>query len=365
MAGRPKRQAASLGRVRGLLEGLACDSLLVTRLANVRYLTGFTGSAGCALVTPRQKLFFTDFRYRTQAAKQVTGFRTVIVGGPALEGAAAYAGRRKVKLGTLGFEGRHLSQAQHAALRKALKGVRLKDCGGVVERRRQVKDRRELAAIREACRLADAALTRLLRRRLTDRSELEVAWMLERTMREAGSGQLPFPVIVASGPRSAMPHAEPTGRIIRPGELVVIDMGASVDGYCSDITRTFATGTLPRLLENVYGLVRQAQAMSLAAARPGARCADVDALARGHIAEAGFGRQFGHALGHGVGLEAHEGPVLASRSREVLAAGMTVTVEPGVYLEGRGGVRIEDTVLVGDRGPVPLTVTPRELIRLR
>lgn len=365
MAGGAKLKDAAPARWHDLLEGLACDSLLVTHLANVRYLTGFTGSAGCALITPRQRLFFTDFRYRTQAAREVRGFRMVITGGPALTGAADHVRRRRLKLGVLGYEAGHLTQAHFAALKKALKGVRLKDCGGAVERLRQVKDSTELAAVRRACRIADGALAQLMRRRLTGRSELEVSWMLEQAMREAGSGPLPFPVIVASGPRSAMPHAAPTRRAIRHGELVVIDMGASVGGYCSDITRTFATGKLPWRLAQVYEVVRQAQELALAAVRPGAACAAVDALARGRISEAGYGRQFGHALGHGVGLEAHEGPVLASRSRQRLATGMTVTVEPGIYLEGRGGVRIEDTVLVGARGPRPLTVTTRELTYLR
>lgn len=365
MAGGPHRKRAALARGHNLLNELPCDSLLVSHLANVRYLTGFTGSSGCVLITARQRLFFTDFRYRLQAARQVRGYRLVVTGGAALEGAAAYAGSRRLKLGTLGYEGRHLRQAQFGALKKALRGVKLKDCGGAVERLRQVKDRGELAAVRRACGIADAALARLRRRRVTGSSELQVAWMLERSMREAGSGPLPFPIIVASGARSAMPHAVPTERIIRPGELVVVDMGASVGGYCSDITRTFATGPLPSKLEEVYRVVQEAQALAMAAARPGTACAEVDALARGHIAAAGYGPQFGHALGHGIGLEAHEGPVLASRSRDALAAGMTVTVEPGVYLEGRGGVRIEDTVLIGARRSVPLTTAPRELIFLR
>jgi Xaa-Pro aminopeptidase len=189
--------------------------------------------------------------------------------------------------------------------------------------------------------------------------------MLETAMRGAGSEALPFEIIVASGRRSAMPHGLATDRVIGAGELVVVDLGARVDGYCSDITRTFATGPLtPRQIE-IYRTVQEAQQLALAAAKPGARAADVDAVARGHIEAAGYGEDFGHSLGHGVGLEPHELPVLAPRSAEVLQAGMVVTVEPGIYRERTGGVRIEDTVLVGRRGPVSLTGFSRELIRLK
>ena len=189
--------------------------------------------------------------------------------------------------------------------------------------------------------------------------------MLESFMREHGSGRMPFGIIVASGPRSAMPHGTPTSRVIRQNELVVIDMGATVNGYCSDITRTFATGGLSPRQAQIYSVVQEAQDRAVRAIKPAAACADIDAVAREHISASGYGDAFGHALGHGVGLEAHEQPVLSHRSREKLEAGMTVTVEPGVYVPRAGGVRIEDTVLVTATGVSRLTRFPRELIRLK
>ncbi len=343
----------------------ACDSFLITHLPNVRYLTGFSGSAGTVLITPRQKLFFTDSRYRLQAAKQVKGYGVRIVPGDSLEGCARYAVSRRLKLGVAGYEAGRLSHKRFLLLRRILRGVNLRDASGIVEKLRLVKSRAEQAKIRRACRIADAALAALTRQQVTGKSEEDVAWFLESVMRKGGSGALPFVIIVASGPRSAMPHGAATGRVIRKGELVVVDMGASVDGYCCDITRTFATGPLPARLKQIYNIVREAQELALNGVRPGAPAAEPDRVARGHIKAAGYGREFGHSLGHGVGLEAHEGPWLAARSRDTLAAGMTVTVEPGLYIEDQGGVRIEDTVLVGSRSPLVLTSFPRQLTLLR
>ncbi|MFA5800995.1 MAG: Xaa-Pro peptidase family protein [Thermoleophilia bacterium] len=341
------------------------DSLLVTHLPNVRYLTGFSGSAGCVLVTGSRKLFFTDFRYRAQAMRQVKGFDVHIVPSGALAGACGYAAKRRLKLGIIGFEAAHLSQRSFLEIKKILKGTRFKDAGGIVEKKRLVKSRSEIGRIRKACALADLAMAKLRRTKVTGRTEKEVAWMLETAMREAGSDALPFEIIVASGPRSAMPHGVASGRVIRPDELVVVDLGASVDGYCSDITRTFATGGLSRRQAEIYRIVQEAQQAALEGAGPGVPCSDLDGIARGHITASGYGEAFGHSLGHGVGLEAHEGPVLAPRSNEILRAGMIVTIEPGIYVERVGGVRIEDTILVGPSGPERLTGFTRELTRLR
>lgn len=342
-----------------------CDSLLVTHLPNIRFLTGFTGSSGCALVTRRRKLFFTDSRYTVQAKRQVRGFQTVIANGPPLIAACAYIARRRISIGVLGYEGAHLSSRELAAARRTLKGVSFKDASGCVEQQRARKSRTEIARIRKACALADKAMQRLRRSRVTGRTEREVAWMLETMMRESGSEALPFEIIVASGPRSSMPHGLATDRVIGSGELIVVDLGARVEGYCSDMTRTFATGALSARQEEIYRIVQEAQRLGVAAARPGAKAARVDEAAREYIDAAGYGDAFGHSAGHGVGLEAHELPVLAARSTDLLEAGMTVTVEPGIYLERTGGVRIEDTVLVGVRGPETLTRFPRELIRLK
>ncbi len=341
------------------------DSLLVTHLPNVRYLTGFTGSSGCALITPRQKLFFTDFRYRQQACLEVKGFGVRITPGAALEGACRYATGRGLRLGVLGYDGAHLRHGEYLLLRRLLRGVKMKNAAGAVEEMRMVKQKSEIRRVGEACRLVDDAYRRLARSRVVGRPEKEVAWMLEKWLREAGSGPLPFGIIVASGPRAAMPHGAAGDRVIRKGEVVVVDMGASVDGYASDATRTFATGRLPRRLSQIYGLVREAQESAVAGCLAGAAGAAVDALARDHIAAAGHGDEFGHALGHGVGLEAHESPVLSKRSHDKLKAGMVITIEPGVYVEGLGGVRIEDTVLVTARGPERLTGFSRKIEYLK
>ncbi|MBI5870664.1 MAG: aminopeptidase P family protein [Actinobacteria bacterium] len=340
------------------------ESLLVTHLPNVRYLTGFSGSSGCALLTPRRKYLFTDFRYEAQAAKEVRGFDVRIVRGGALDGCCRFIVSRKLKTGMVGFDGAHIGLRDHQLVKKLLKGRPLCDAAGEVEKMRLVKSRAELGKLRRAAKIADAAYARLVRSKVLGRTEREVAWMLESFMRQAGSGPMPFDIIVASGPRSAMPHGVATGRVIRPGELVVIDMGASVDGYCSDATRTFATGPLPEKLAGIYETVLTAQQLAMDGMKAGTACSEADRLAREHIAAAGYGDAFGHSLGHGVGLEPHERPVLSGLSRERLAAGMTVTVEPGIYLERLGGVRIEDTVLVGSRGVRPLTEFPRELITL-
>lgn len=340
------------------------ESLLVTHLPNVRYLTGFSGSSGCVMLTPRRKYFFTDFRYEAQTAKEVKGFDVRIVRGGALDGCCRYVAARKLRTGVIGFDGAHISLREHQLIKKLLRGQQLCDAAGVVEKQRLVKSRAELGKLRRAAKISDSAYARLARSKVVGKTEKEVAWMLESFMRQAGSGPMPFEIIVASGPRSAMPHGVPTSRVIRPGELVVVDMGASVDGYCSDTTRTFATGPLPEKLAGVYQTVLDAQKLAMDGISAGVACSEADRLAREHIAAAGFGSAFGHSLGHGVGLEPHEGPVLSSLSREVLAAGMTVTVEPGIYLERLGGVRIEDTVLVGTRGVHPLTGFPRELITL-
>lgn len=341
------------------------DSLLVTHPPNIRYLTGFSGSSACVLITPRRKFFFTDFRYEAQAAQEVRGFDVRIVRGAALDGCCRYINSRRINTGAIGFDGAHISLRQHSLMKKLLKQSTVCDAAGQIEKQRLVKTRSEAGKLRRAAGIADAAFEKLARSKVTGRTEKEIAWMLESFMRQAGSGPVPFEIIVASGLRSALPHGVATGRVIRPGELVMVDMGASVEGYCSDTTRTFATGPLPDKLARIYKLVLEAQQLAIDGMSSGTACADADRLAREHIEAAGYGSAFGHSLGHGVGLEPHEGPVLSSLSRETLTAGMTVTVEPGIYLERLGGVRIEDTVLVGASGVQPLTRFPRNLIVLR
>jgi Xaa-Pro aminopeptidase len=238
----------------------------------------------------------------------------------------------------------------------------LKDVKGRVRRLREVKDEGEVAAIRRACGVADAALRAVVAQGLVGRTEADVAWQIKEELHRLGAEGESFAAIVAGGPNGALAHAIPGGRRIEPGELVVIDMGARVDGYCSDITRTFATGELGEESRRIYEVVLAAQLAGLAAVRPGVLGRRVDAAARDVIVAAGYGDFFGHGTGHGVGLEVHEEPRVSRRGKERLQAGMALTVEPGIYLEGRAGVRIEDTVLVTDAGGEPLTVFPKELM---
>lgn len=348
-----------------LAEAKACDSLLVTDPANVRYLTGFSGTSGCALITPRLRLFFTDSRYKLRAEKEVKGFNVRIVSRALLDGACAYVKSKQIAMGNLGFEGKHLSYSQYLGLRRSLEKIKLKDAGDAVTNLRAIKTRNEIASIRKAASIADAAFKKLRSMKVVGRSEREVAAILEYTMKQNGSEKMPFEIIVASGRRTAMPHAATSGRIISKDELLLIDMGASVDGYCCDVTRTFATGRLPEKLQSLYSTVQEAQSMAIGVLKPGLALKEADRLARDHISSAGHGKNFRHSLGHGVGLETHEAPVLSPFSEGTLKQGMTVTVEPGIYVRGSGGVRIEDTVLIDRRGPVMLTGFTRELSNLR
>ncbi|HET8566198.1 MAG TPA: Xaa-Pro peptidase family protein [Solirubrobacterales bacterium] len=331
------------------------DRMLVTDLTNVRYLTGFTGTNGACICGPGVRLFLTDFRYTERAEAEVEGWETVTLAADWLGG----IGERLQ--GRVGFEDDHMSVRLLEKLKEKLPdGVEMVAAGGRVEELRRVKDAGELAAIEEASKLADEVWRWSVERGLAGRSEREVARAAEARIREHG-GDPSFPAIVAAGPNGALPHAEPGEREIGRGELVVFDMGAQLDGYCSDGTRTFATGDPDEGAIGVYEVVREAQAAALEAIRAGVKGEDVDNIARAVIDGAGHGEHFGHGLGHGVGLEVHEAPRLSLRSDDVLAAGEVVTVEPGVYLPGELGVRIEDLVVVAEDGLRNLSSLPKEL----
>ncbi len=331
------------------------DRMLVTDLTNVRYLTGFTGTNGACVCGPGVRHFLTDFRYTERAAAEVEGWETATLSGDWLGGIAERL------QGRTGFEDDQMSVRLLRKLKEKLAdGVEMVAAGGAVEELRRVKDAGELAAIEEASKLADEVWRWSVERGLAGRSEREVARAAEARIREQG-GDPSFPAIVAAGPNGALPHAEPGEREIGRGELVVFDMGAKLDGYCSDGTRTYATGDPGEEAVAVYELVRGAQAAALEAIRPGVKGEDVDRVAREAIEAAGHGERFGHGLGHGVGLEVHEGPRLSPRSDDVLAAGEVVTVEPGVYLPGRLGVRIEDLVVVAEDGLRNLSSLPKAL----
>jgi Xaa-Pro aminopeptidase len=331
------------GRGDRLAAGLAereLDQMLVTDLVNVRYLSGFTGTNGVCICGPETRLFLTDFRYTERAAAEVEGWETVTVRDDWLGGIATHLS------GRFGFEDDHVSVRLLERLRGKLgEGVEPVAAGGSVEKLRRVKDETELASIAAAAELADDVWRWSIERGLGGRAEREVARAAEARIRELG-GDPSFPAIVAAGPNGALPHAEPGERQIEPGDLVVFDMGAKLDGYCSDGTRTFAVGEPGERAREVYETVRAAQVAALEAVAAGGDGKALDGVARAVIEAAGYGEHFGHGLGHGVGLEVHEAPHVSPRSEDVLEVGEVVTIEPGVYLPGELGVRIEDLVVV-------------------
>jgi Xaa-Pro aminopeptidase len=336
------------------------DALLVSDRANVRYLTGFTGSAGYAIVGTDVRRFITDFRYIERARTEVPDFdRELAPPGPW----AALADGWAPEAFRLGFDDDDLSVRSHGRLAGVLPDqVELVAANGLVEAERAVKEPGELERIRAAAELADDVYDWLFAQGVVGRTEREVAFLLEHEMRRRGAEDPSFPSIVASGEHGALPHAEPRDVPIPRDSLVTLDIGARLDGYCSDCTRTWATGTLPGDLAEAYALVLRAQLSSLAAIRPGPEGREIDAVARDLIDAAGHGEHFGHGLGHGVGLEVHEAPRLSRLGDARLTAANVVTVEPGVYLPGRGGVRIEDLVVVTEDGCDVISRTTKELV---
>ena len=354
-------------RAAGLAAERELDALLVSHPVNLRYLTGFTGTNGLAVLgagADGVRRFLTDFRYLERAAEEVSGFDVVRGERDLLDAVrAALPERRPVRLG---FDDAHVSVRAHRRLQEVLEGVELAPAGGLVERLRAVKDAGELRRIRAAAALADEALEALLDRGLHGRTERAVALDLEDEMRHRGAeaGAEPsFPSIVAAGANGALPHAQSRLVEIPRDTLVIVDWGARLDGYCSDCTRTFATGELDGEAAAVYELVRRAQVTGLEAVGPGVTGRDADAAARALIEEAGHRERFGHGLGHGVGLEVHEAPRLAKTGGDdPLVAGNVVTVEPGVYLPGRFGVRIEDLVVVTEAGADVISTSRKDLV---
>src|SRR5512132_1891681 len=348
-------------RVAEALAEREAGMLLVTDLVNVRWLTGFTGSSAAAVVgRDGERRFVTDFRYLTQSAEQLDpGWEREIA-------VDLLAGVAKGLPGTgdlrLAFEDAHMTVKDHAKLAGMLRpGIELVPAADAIEGLRAVKDEGELDAIRAAARLADDALTEVLGRGLVGRTEREVALDLEFTMRRMGAEAASFPPIVAAGDHGALPHASPRDVAIPSGTLCVVDWGAQLDGYASDCTRTYATGEIDPRDSEVYALVHRAQEAALAAVRPGPTGREVDAVARAIIDAAGHAEHFGHGLGHGVGLDVHESPRLSKQGDTALAAGMVVTIEPGVYVPGAVGVRIEDLVIVTDDGAEVVSSLPKDL----
>ncbi len=354
--------ASRLGRLR---ERLADEPLLVTSLTNIRYLTGFTGSAGMLFVIPGQAVLLTDGRYESQASEQIaaSGAPVAVEVAPAVgQSDRAAALVASAGLDRLGLEAAHISWARVRAFEKDwFPGVRLNPTLGAVEQLRTVKDPGELERLAGAARIADQALE-YVRSRLGDGlTEAEFGRLLDFTMREMGASGPSFETIVAAGPNAAKPHHRPGSTVIGREEPIVVDFGALLDGYCSDMTRTvWVDGVSDPDLRRAVSVVLESQAAGVAAVRAGVSCASVDAACRKVIADAGWADRFVHGTGHGVGLDIHEAPSVSAASTDTLVPGQVVTVEPGVYLPGVGGVRIEDTVVVTEDGCRPLTLTPKD-----
>lgn len=329
--------------------------MLITGEANRRYLSGFTGTAATLLIAPQDRRLVTDSRYTEQAQRQAPGF-DVIENVDTLGEVAAWVGERGI--GRLGVESEHMSLKHHRELVERLadeaQAPAVKPLDGLVEAQRIVKDEAELALLREAVRLADDVMAAAGETVAAGMTERELSLELERLIRESGDGPS-FPTIVAGGPNAAMAHHSPGLRPIGAGEPVIVDLGVRLDGYCSDITRTFTAGPSDARFDEIYRIVLEAQAATEAGTRAGMTGREADALARQVIADAGYGQHFGHGTGHGVGLEIHEAPTLSPRGANVLPTGAVASVEPGIYLPGWGGVRIEDLVVIGADGVDVLT----------
>lgn len=355
-----------LGRLRERLVREELGALLVTKLANVRYLTGFTGSAAMLLVTPDRALFVTDGRYAEQSKEQLdaAGVDTQVeieIGLTAAAQGAALA--EVVEAGTrLGLEDHSVTWADQRGFVATFEGAELVPAGALVEDLRRVKDAGEVARVRSACAIADDAFQALLPRLETGITEQQFALELEFAMRERGASGNSFDPIIAAGPNGAKPHARPSDRVIGRNELVVCDFGCIVDGYCSDMTRTVSVGDPGAEARHLYDVVLTSQRAGRALVAADVACSEIDRASRDVIAAAGWADAFSHSTGHGVGLEIHEAPRVAATGRDTLLVGDVVTVEPGVYLPGIGGVRIEDTVVVTATGSEPLTLTPKDLV---
>jgi len=363
---RPMDVASRLDRLRAALAEAEIPALLVTRLANIRYLTGFTGSAAMLLVGPDAASFVTDGRYRDQSAEQLSAngvSATIEIGATAGAQGEFLAGvARDAGYAGIGLEAHGVTWAQQRSMAGWFTGTELIAADPIVEELRMVKEAGEVDRIHAACAIADDALASLLPMLREQPTEIAFARALERAMVDRGASGNSFEPIVASGPNGAKPHARPTERVIGTGELVVIDFGCIVEGYCSDMTRTVSVGEPSAEARRIWEVVYEAQAAGRDAVAAGADCATVDRACRDIIDDAGWGGAFLHSTGHGVGLEVHEDPRVSSASTASLRSGFVVTVEPGVYLPGIGGVRIEDTVVVTDSGSEPLTAFPKTLV---
>ncbi|SDN40827.1 M24 family metallopeptidase [Alkalicoccus daliensis] len=337
------------------------DALVVTSTYNRRYISGFTGTAGAALISKEDAIFLTDFRYTEQAKKQAEEFEVIEHKKTLIEEISTQVEKLNIK--RLGFEKAHLSYAEYESYKEKIQ-AELVPVSGLIEKQRLIKSPAELEIIQKAVDIADAAFAHIQSYIKPGAREIDISNELEFFMRKQGAVSSSFDIIVASGYRSALPHGVASDKIIEDGDLVTLDFGAYYQGYCSDITRTVAVGEPSQELREIYETVLEAQKRGVAGLKPGITGKEADALTRDYINEKGYGSYFGHSTGHGMGLEVHEGPGLSFRTDQKLEPGMVVTVEPGIYVAGVGGTRIEDDVVITEDGCRILSRSPKELIIL-
>lgn len=348
-----------LQEIREKMANEGVDAFLITTYLNWRYLTGFTGDAGQVLITDSSCYIFTDSRYTEQAESEASGFKVIEtkIDTDPLKDTLKNEGVR-----VLAFEKDHVTYANYERMTERFEGIALKGVSGWVEDLRMRKTPEEIARIAKAQEIADQAFSLVTRSVRVGVTERELAMELEFTMKRLGADGLAFPPIVVSGKRSSLPHGQPSDNKVSPGDFLTFDFGARYEGYCSDETRTFVIGPLDKKHEEIYKIVLEAQLAGLEAARPGVPGKEVDRAARKVIEDAGYGEYFGHGTGHGVGLNVHEGPSAGKKGETILEPGMVITVEPGIYIPGFGGCRIEDLVVITENGKEILSTSPKELI---
>ncbi|WP_093335547.1 M24 family metallopeptidase [Salibacterium halotolerans] len=350
-----------IDNVREKLRGLKGDAVIIDSPANRRYISGFTGTAGAALITLQNAYFITDFRYVEQAEAQCTGFEVVRHTSSVYEKAGELL--KQEQAAVLVFEKDHVSYSGFESLQRNTK-VELTPVSGLLEEIRLIKTEDELDVLQKAVDIADRAFEHIASYIKPGVKEIDVSNELEFFMRREGAVSSSFDIIAASGVRSALPHGVASEKEIQSGELLTLDFGAYFKGYCSDITRTVAVGEPSSRLREIYQVVHEAQLKALEEIKPGMTGVEADAAARDHIVKHGFGEYFGHGLGHGLGMEVHEGPRLSPKSNQVIEPGMVVTVEPGVYVPEVGGTRIEDDIVITEDGNKTLSKSPKELMIL-
>jgi len=347
-----------VNKLREAMQERGLAAMLIASPVNRQYMTGFTGSSGYVLITEQEAYLVTDFRYMAQASQQAEGFNVVEHGPKPIETVRELLAQSGIT--AVGFEQDHVSYGTYGAYAEALQSIELKAVSGIVEHLRMFKDENEIAVMQRAADLADATFSHVLQFAKPGMTEAEVDLEMEFFMRKNGATSSSFDTIVASGVRSALPHGRASSKVIGQNELITFDFGALLDGYCSDLTRTIATGTPVPELRKIYDIVLEAQLHTLENLKPGMTGREADALARDIIAGHGYGEQFGHSTGHGLGMEVHEAPRLSKLSDDVLKPGMVVTVEPGIYIDGLGGVRIEDDVVITETGIRILTKSDKK-----